>query len=296
MEVILRVVLIALVTATGMMMNHTIQSKAHTLHFMKEDLEIAVHDAALQTDTEEMRKGKIVFHQDVAIDTFHQSFQRNSRLLPDQYELKEVRFYDSSTTFPVTYQSSVSDFSDVFFSPTIVAIIETSQNAYFSDTDSANFMQIASYSYQVRKNEPQFDDYVIGAPNEQGFIWPSPFTRTVTSNFGMRTNPVTGVYKLHAGIDIASPGVRNTPAVAARAGTVIYAGYVSGYGNVVVVDHGGGFETRYAHLNTISVSQGQSVTIGQALGGIGNTGNSTGDHLHFEIRLFGTPFDPLQFY
>ena len=296
MEVILRVVLIVMVASTGMMMNHTIQSKAHTLHFLKEDLEIAVHDAALQTNRDEMRSGRIVFDQELAIDTLHRSFQKNSALSQNQYELKEIRFYDSSTTFPVTYQSTVSDFSDVFFSPTIVAILESSQNAYFSDTDTGKFMQIASYSYQVKKDSPQFNDYVIGAPNEQGFIWPVPFTRTVTSNFGMRTNPVTGVYKLHAGIDIAAPGVRNTPAVAARAGTVIYAGYVNGYGNVVVVDHGGGFETRYAHLNSISVSNGQAVGIGQALGAIGSTGNSTGDHLHYEIRMNGTPFDPLQFY
>lgn len=296
MDVVLRMMMIALVAVTGMFINHTIQTKAHTLHFLKEDLEVAVHDAALQTNNDEMRNGKIVFDQPLAIDTLQQSFQKNSKLSSDQYTLKEIRFYDSSTTFPVTFQSSVSDFSDVFFSPTIVAIIETSQNAYFSDTDTSNFLQIASYSYQVKKNSPQFDDYVIGAPNEQGFIWPVPFTRTVTSNFGMRTNPVTGVYKLHAGIDIAAPGVRNTPAVAARAGTVIYAGYVNGYGNVVVVDHGGGFETRYAHLNSFSVSSGQNVGIGQALGAIGSTGNSTGDHLHYEIRMNGTPFDPLQFY
>lgn len=287
---------VVLVAATGMMMNHSIQTKAHTLHFLKEDLEVAVHDAALQTDLDELRQGRIIFNESIAIDTLHQSFQKNSHLLPDQYELREIQFYDSTETFPVTFDSAISDFSDTFFSPTVVAIIESSQNAYFSDTDEESFLRVASYSYQVRKSEPQFGDFVIGAPNEQGFIWPSPFTRNVTSTFGMRTNPVTGVYKLHAGIDVAAAGVRNTPAIAARAGTVIYAGFVNGYGNIVVIDHGSGFETRYAHLNSFNVASGDVVSIGQPVGAIGNTGNSTGDHLHFEIRVNGTPFDPLEFY
>jgi murein DD-endopeptidase MepM/ murein hydrolase activator NlpD len=107
---------------------------------------------------------------------------------------------------------------------------------------------------------------------------------TVTSEFGPRWG------EFHPGIDIAAPD--RTPIRASKAGVVIFAGWYGGYGNLVVVSHGGGLSTAYAHQSSIAVSQGQNVSQGQVLGYEGSTGYSTGPHLHFEVRLDGVPQNP----
>jgi murein DD-endopeptidase MepM/ murein hydrolase activator NlpD len=96
---------------------------------------------------------------------------------------------------------------------------------------------------------------------------------------------------MHEGIDIAV--AEGTAVVAAAAGTVIYAGWLGGYGNLVVVDHGGGISTAYAHNSAYATSVGQSVSQGQVVSYSGNTGNSSGPHVHFEVRVDGTAVDPL---
>ena len=96
--------------------------------------------------------------------------------------------------------------------------------------------------------------------------------------------------RLHAGIDIAVP--YGTPIHAAASGTVIYAGWMGGYGNFVIIDHGGGLSTGYAHQSSIAVGGG-SVSQGQVIGYVGCTGHCFGPHLHFEVRINGTPVDPL---
>jgi murein DD-endopeptidase MepM/ murein hydrolase activator NlpD len=122
-----------------------------------------------------------------------------------------------------------------------------------------------------------------GAAPASGFVW--PVDGPITSSFGLRWG------RLHAGIDI---GVGfGTPIRAAAAGTVIHAGWLGGYGNLVVVDHGGGLSTAYGHQQQIYVSSGQQVGQGTVLGEVGSTGNSTGPHLHFEVRVNGSAVDPL---
>jgi murein DD-endopeptidase MepM/ murein hydrolase activator NlpD len=96
---------------------------------------------------------------------------------------------------------------------------------------------------------------------------------------------------MHEGIDIAVG--EGTPVRAAAAGTVIYAGRMSGYGNLVVIDHGNGLSTAYAHNSSLAVSVGQSVAAGEVVSYSGNTGNSTGPHVHFEVRVNGSAVDPL---
>jgi murein DD-endopeptidase MepM/ murein hydrolase activator NlpD len=96
---------------------------------------------------------------------------------------------------------------------------------------------------------------------------------------------------MHEGIDLAVP--TGTPVVAAAAGTVIVAGWLGGYGNLVVVDHGNGFSTAYGHNTSVAVGFGQSVAQGQLVAYSGNTGHSTGPHVHFEVRINGSPVDPL---
>jgi murein DD-endopeptidase MepM/ murein hydrolase activator NlpD len=114
-------------------------------------------------------------------------------------------------------------------------------------------------------------------------IW--PVSAPITSPFGWRWG------RMHEGIDLgASYG---TPIVAAAAGTVIYAGWEGGYGNLTAIDHGGGLSTAYGHQSRIAVSVGESVAQGQVIGYVGSTGHSTGPHLHFEVRVDGQPVDPL---
>ena len=115
------------------------------------------------------------------------------------------------------------------------------------------------------------------------FSW--PVTGTITSPFGWRSNPFGGSPEFHPGLDIAAP--TGTTVTAAAAGTVIMAQWYGGYGNYILIDHGGGYSTGYGHLSAIYVSNGQSVTRGQAIGAVGSTGQSTGPHLHFEVRIDG---------
>ena len=122
-----------------------------------------------------------------------------------------------------------------------------------------------------------------GPASASGLAW--PVSGTLTSTFGPRWG------RMHEGIDVA--GGSGTPIGAAAAGTVILAGPNGGYGNLVVVDHGNGLSTAYAHLSSISVLVGQSVGQGTVVGGMGTTGHSTGVHLHFEVRVNGSPVDPL---
>ena len=125
-----------------------------------------------------------------------------------------------------------------------------------------------------------------------------PFDRPVgaartTSGFGVRFDPFNGRPALHQGQDFAAP--RNTPIVATAPGVVSFAGVRGGYGRTVEIDHGGGFKTRFAHLNSIAVQPGQRVAVGNRIGGMGTTGRSTGVHLHYEVWMNGRPQNPARF-
>ena len=120
-------------------------------------------------------------------------------------------------------------------------------------------------------------------------IW--PLAGEITSDFGWRTHPITGAQRFHSGIDIG--GDYGDPIYAAQAGTVEYAGWISGYGYAVIINHGGGISTLYGHCQSLDVSTGQSVAQGELVAECGSTGNSTGPHCHFEVRVNGEPVNPL---
>jgi murein DD-endopeptidase MepM/ murein hydrolase activator NlpD len=117
-----------------------------------------------------------------------------------------------------------------------------------------------------------------------------PVAGRISSDFGIRRDPFHGRRRQHRGIDLSAP--LGAPVVAARSGTVRFAGDRGGYGNLVIVDHGGGVETWYAHLDRIDVSPGSRVAAGRDLGTVGQTGRATGPHLHFEVRENGVAVDP----
>jgi murein DD-endopeptidase MepM/ murein hydrolase activator NlpD len=118
-----------------------------------------------------------------------------------------------------------------------------------------------------------------------------PVGAPVTSGFGPRVHPIFGDVRMHTGIDFGAGF--GTPIHAAGPGVVVIGGPYGGYGNAVVIDHGNGLATLYAHQSALSVRPGQSVKVGQVVGFVGATGFATGPHLHFEVRVKGTPVDPL---
>ncbi|MGI9665520.1 MAG: murein hydrolase activator EnvC family protein [Acidimicrobiia bacterium] len=124
--------------------------------------------------------------------------------------------------------------------------------------------------------------------------WVRPVPGGVSSGFGMRVHPITGDNRMHNGWDMNA--AMGEPIKAGKAGTVILSGVKGGYGNTVMIDHGGGFVTLYAHQSKLGVSVGQSVSAGQVIGYVGSTGQSTAPHLHFEVRVNGNPVNPGKYY
>lgn len=124
-------------------------------------------------------------------------------------------------------------------------------------------------------------------------MWPVPGQYLITSPFGNRLHPISKQYKMHTGIDIAGP--KGTPIVAAQTGTVVYANWFGSYGKAIIVDHGGGITTLYAHNDAINVSVGSVVKKGDNIALLGSTGYSTGPHLHFEVRINGEYVEPLTY-
>ncbi len=153
-------------------------------------------------------------------------------------------------------------------------------------------MEYAAMEEQSRKLEAQIAKY-------QGSSSMGPYTGgkfavptrgRLSSRFGTRIHPITKRRKMHTGLDIAASS--GTAINAAASGRVITAGWVSGYGNTVIIDHGSGLSTLYGHCSRLYVSKGQSVTRGQKIAAVGSTGFSTGPHLHFEVRKNGRPVNP----
>lgn len=132
------------------------------------------------------------------------------------------------------------------------------------------------------------------ASGSKGWVWPVAGYHRISSPFGMRVHPVTGVYKLHDGTDIAVPS--GVPIKAAKGGTVVKSYFHNAYGNYIVIDHGNGIQTGYAHMSRRAVSVGTKVSAGQVIGYVGSTGWSTGAHLHLQFIVNGSYANPMSYY
>jgi murein DD-endopeptidase MepM/ murein hydrolase activator NlpD len=166
---------------------------------------------------------------------------------------------------------------------TTLASIRSDRDSTLAEIDALE-QQSAALEARIREAQQRSSVPAVVAPSGSGVLgW--PVSGPVTSGFGVRWG------RMHEGIDIAVG--EGTPVRAAAAGTVIYAGWMSGYGNLVAVDHGNGLSTAYAHNSSLAVSVGQSVAAGEIVSYSGNTGNSTGPHVHFEVRVDGSAVDPL---
>jgi murein DD-endopeptidase MepM/ murein hydrolase activator NlpD len=166
-----------------------------------------------------------------------------------------------------------------------LAKVETNRKAWEQQeaqmaADSAQLVGI------IRGNQGTGGGHISGR-----MYWPA--AGPVTSPFGWRMHPIFHVMRFHTGIDIGAP--YGAPIHAADPGTVIYATWMGGYGNVIIIDHGGGISTLYAHQSSLAVGYGARVGRGQVIGYVGSTGFSTGPHLHFEVRVNGNPVDPMKY-
>ena len=156
-----------------------------------------------------------------------------------------------------------------------------------------------------RKEQEDLENQIQAAINWSGalaiqykggvMLWPIAVDGTyITSPYGNRLHPIQGVYRYHDGIDIGNAGY-GAPVIAAADGIVTYAGVMSGYGNCVMINHGDGIVTLYGHGQEIYTELGATVKQGDVIMAVGSTGNSTGPHLHFEVRKFGVAVDPIPY-
>ncbi len=143
---------------------------------------------------------------------------------------------------------------------------------------------------EAGSSEPSRNPSPPASSPSSRMTWPVPSSSRISSPFGNRIHPIFNIFKFHTGIDI--PAATGNSILAASSGKVTASRWMSGYGNTVMIDHGGGILTLYAHTSVLLVSQGQTVNKGQVIAKIGSTGNSTGPHLHFEVRKNGEYIDP----
>ncbi len=176
-------------------------------------------------------------------------------------------------------------------------IIRNSYIEKLSDDEKATQNKIDKYQKELDNLDAQItalttlnigEDFIGGE-----FIWPAPGYSTITSNFGMRFHPIIKVNRVHTGTDIAMP--TGSYVIASNDGVVIQSTYSTSYGNMIVIDHGGGITTLYGHGSERIVQNGQTVKKGDLIMKSGSTGWSTGPHLHFEVRVNGTAIDSMDF-
>lgn len=176
-------------------------------------------------------------------------------------------------------------------------VIQNSKLALLTEEERAMHEQIAAYQEEISKIESEIKLLslaCVGAEYVGGVMaWPVPGYTRITSPFGMRTHPITGIYKLHTGVDIGAP--MGAQFIAANDGIVVKAGYNVAYGNMVILDHGGGVQTLYAHGSQILVENGDIIKQGTPVLAVGSTGYSTGPHAHFEVRINGEYVEPLDY-
>ena len=163
---------------------------------------------------------------------------------------------------------------------TLKALLQTVEDAALDAQDKES---------ELAKKTARLDAYIRSLPS----VWPTVEDAQISSDFGRRFHPVYHYYKKHEGLDIGDR--RGDPIYASGSGTVTMAEWHSGYGNLVEIDHGNGYVTRYGHCSKLLVKVGQRVEQGAKIALIGSTGTSTGPHVHFEVRINGTPVDPTPF-
>ena len=232
-----------------------------------------------------------------------QPSQVNSKAFVNSFVTYEERTRAVSSEDGTTHNESYTVAVPIKNQPIVYENIAKAMGTTASNENKANATEIY---YRILYGKPaptygsEFDDFINGLAvstepfiGEDGFCSPigANWRSAVTSEFGYRADPFTKQKKGHGGIDLGMP--KGTPIYSALSGTVMLVRYsTTGYGYHVIVDHGGGVITLYGHCSSILVSEGEKVTVGQEIAKVGSTGRSTGNHLHFEIRVGGEKQNP----
>lgn len=171
----------------------------------------------------------------------------------------------------------------------------SSQEDKLEAAEAALKKEAAAMDAQIKKLEQQYAAQIANVPSESGYLWPLPASwNTLSSLYGSRIHPITRKANNHTGIDI--PASAGTNIYAAKSGVITTSTYNSSYGNYVVVSHSDGTSTLYAHMSKRNATVGTTVKQGAVIGYVGTTGSSTGNHLHFEVRVNGNRTDPVNYY
>ncbi|MGB4439272.1 MAG: peptidoglycan DD-metalloendopeptidase family protein [Sedimentibacter sp.] len=178
-----------------------------------------------------------------------------------------------------------------------VTVASRSKESYMSSIQS-DIYEIQRQEAEMDAQSAKIEKEILAAQRAVEYAggemaWPAPGNYRITSNFGGRSDPITGVWTSHGGTDIAAP--YGSSIVSANDGVVIFAGWHYSYGNYIIVDHGGGIATLYGHCSKLLAGKGQAVSRGETIAQVGSTGYSTGNHLHFEVRINGVRTQPMDY-
>jgi murein DD-endopeptidase MepM/ murein hydrolase activator NlpD len=240
----------------GISVDNLIKAKPERLQIGQE-VSLIVPEPLINVCTVE----NVIYDEKIQFDVVYED---NSSLYKDEYRIKNYGVYGSKEITAELVKRDGKELGKVILDESIV-----------SDP-------VTKVVYKGTKNPP---------PRIGTGTFSKPLNRgTITSGYGSRYHPVYRIYKKHTGVDIAAP--YGTPVLASDGGKVIFAGWKSGYGKCVIVDHGGNLSSLYAHMSSINVSVGEKIYKGKTVGKVGSTGTSTGNHLHFEIRKLGNDVNP----
>ncbi|MDR1091514.1 MAG: M23 family metallopeptidase [Prevotella sp.] len=239
--------------------------------------------------------------------------KKNDKLKDAQYELLSRRMDEAVNILKDIQQRDDNLYRAIFHADPIPSSIRSSgvggagRYDYLTDLSSADLVIQTSkkmdyISRQIYIQSNSFDEVLELAKTQKDrlkhipSIQPIPdrFLKQLASGYGMRIDPIYGTARFHAGMDFTAN--IGTPVYATADGTVILADWKQGYGKCIIIDHGYGYETLYAHLNEYKVRTGQKVIRGEFIGEVGNTGKSTGSHLHYEVLVKGQPDNPAKYY
>ncbi|HMM02897.1 MAG: M23 family metallopeptidase [Dysgonomonas sp.] len=239
--------------------------------------------------------------------------KKENQLILTQYEVLSKRADEMSKVLRDIQQRDDNLYRAIFHADPIPTSIRTSgvgapgRYDYLTELSSPELIiqttkKIDYISKQIYIQSNSFDEVLSMAKNQKDRLKhipsiqpvPDKFLKQIASGYGTRIDPIYGTARFHAGMDFASN--IGTPVYVTGDGVVTLADWKQGYGKCIIVDHGYGYETLYAHLNDYKVRYGQKVTRGEQIGEVGNTGKSTGPHLHYEVHVRGVPDNPAKYY
>jgi murein DD-endopeptidase MepM/ murein hydrolase activator NlpD len=276
------IMLVALLTLTGYTLSVVRQNKELKILHAQEIENIMAQKKELEDFIADQTQQLIENSELIAAATASKTISEEAiNQYKTEYENLVVSYVDKNmSTIRTVSRGSSKEASFKDGLAELRALINLVQDAKLAEDDVTS---------KIAKKEKELVSYLDSLPT----FWPIDSMKNPSSSFGMRRHPIFNRNIHHDGIDIGS-GV-GSPIYAAGAGKVIQAGWNGGYGNCITISHGNGFKTVYGHLSKIEVKAGDWVKKGQKIGKMGNTGNSTSSHLHFEIRINDIPADPLKF-